>query len=53
MTHPSMPRIRHSSAGTRHLIPDVERARSQHMMVNSSEQVPPNPKEILDESVDG
>jgi len=36
---------------TRHLIPDAERARSQRAVVNSSTQVAPNPKQMLNKSV--
>ena len=41
----------HRSASTRHLIPDAERTRSQRTVVNSSEQVAADPKEIPHESV--
>jgi len=34
----------HRSAGTRHLIPDAERTRSEHPVVNRSEQVAPTRK---------
>jgi hypothetical protein len=37
--------------GTRHLIPHAKRARSERTVVNRSEQVTSNPKEILDEPV--
>ena len=37
--------------GTRHLIPHAERTRSQRTVVNRSEQVAPNPKEVLNKAV--
>ena len=41
----------HRSAGTRHLIPDAERARSEQPVVNRMEQMATGPKEILLEAV--
>ena len=48
---PSMPGIHHFSAGTRHLIPGVERSRSQLTVVSSSEQVTAHAKQIPNEAV--
>ena len=40
------------SAGTRHLIPDAERVRSEQPVVNSSEQVTAHTEEIEYEALD-
>ena len=48
---PLMTRFHHCSAGTRHRIPDAERARSQQAVVNGSEQVASHTKEVLHETM--
>ncbi len=48
---PAMADIRWHSAGTRHLIPETERAGSQEAVVSCPEQVAPDPEQILDDAV--
>ena len=49
----SMTDCRHLSVGTRHLIPDAERARSQETVVGRPKQVAADTAEVEDESVHG
>ena len=51
MTIPEWVSVDHRSAGTRHLISDAERARSEQPVVNRSEQMAIDTKEILHGSV--
>ena len=51
MTIPRWLGVRNRSAGTRHLIPHTERTCSQRTVVNRSEQVAADTKEILHEAV--
>jgi hypothetical protein len=48
---PSMTRFYYCSARTRHRIPDTERSRSEYTVVDSSEQMPADTKEVLHEAV--
>ena len=48
---PAMAHIRRDSAGTRHLIPETERAGSQETAVSCPEQVAADPEQILDDAV--
>ncbi len=45
--------LRHLSVSTRHLIPDTERARSQHTVVGRPKQVAADAEEVEHESVHG
>jgi hypothetical protein len=49
--YPSITRFHYCSAGTRHRIPDAERSRSENTMVDSSEQVPADTKEVLHDAM--
>ncbi len=41
------------SVGTRNLPPQTEGAISEHSVVGRAQEVPPNPEEVLDDSVNG
>ena len=51
MTVPEWVSVDHRSAGTRHLIPDRERTHCEQPVVNRSEQMATDTKEILHGSV--
>ena len=48
---PAMADIRWDSGGTRHLIPETERAGSQETVVSCPEQMSADSEEILDDAV--